>query len=217
MFKRLYIILFILLLSGCSSYELDPLFENKLPLYNNITLEIVSVEGFSPDPDGLKSFEASLLRYHFCRKLIIVQRTVLIKPENIVPWNLTGLQMFEAANKTIKNAENKQDLNIFASFLPGPYIQGKINGLAGLQYSEGSFAIFKNFASDHEEIVLLHEFGHLMLIADDSHSPDRKPINEERPNHCNNHECIMFWQVTSDIKDFDLNCRREIAKLLENK
>jgi hypothetical protein len=56
-----------------------------------------------------------------------------------------------------------------------------------------------------------------MLIADDSHSPDRKPINEKRPNHCNNRECIMFWQITGDIKDFDLNCRREIAKLLEDK
>jgi hypothetical protein len=210
------ILLLIFLLSGCSSYEPDPLFTNKKPLYNKITMEIVSVEGFSPDPSGLKSFEEGLLHYHFCKNLILIQRTTRLKPEYLAPWTRNDLLTFEVINRTILKSENKQELNLFVSFVPGPYIQGKVTGLAGLQYGDSSFVLFKNFTSDCESIVLLHEFGHLMLIADDSHSPNRKPVNADRPNHCNNPQCIMFWRASDNIKDFDLDCRREIAKLLED-
>lgn len=208
------IFLSILLMVGCAATP-DLLFQNKKFLYDKIVLDIVSAKGSEPDSDSLAYFEEKLNHYHLCKKLIINQRTVNFDKD--ISLDKSSLSTFESSNRTLKNSEDNGRLNLFVSFLPGPFYKDKDKSqeLAGIQYGPTSISIFKDSLYGCESAVLLHEFGHILLIADDMHSPDRKPTNPSRPNHCNNPKCIMYWRVSDDMIDFDFDCRKELAALFD--
>lgn len=207
------ILLILSLILGCAAPETA--YFNKSYLYEKITLDIVCVSGNAPNANSLEFFENKLRQYHLTKQLIVNLRSVPVKSTNNV-WNMASLQMFEAEHKSIQKSDNPSELVVFVSFLPGSYIQGKTKDLSGIQYFGNSFAVFKQRVYESEGIIMVHEFSHILSIGSNKNSPDREPINPERPNHCNNQHCIMYWTVNSEVTDFDGNCRREIANLLPN-
>ena len=206
-------------LIGCASPDLE--FKNKEPLYTKINIEI-AVVGCDPDTDALSFFKERLLHYHICKSVEIQQHldsnNLPIGYQQFVGvWNHATLELFEHTHRQSPVSKNLKEINIFVAYLPGVYSEGKFVNLAGIQYTHNSFAIFKQHASNVESSVLLHEFGHILGIADDSHSPGRKPSNPDRPDHCCNSDCVMFWVLSEKDQDFDEDCKKEILKLFEPK
>jgi len=106
---------------------------------------------------------------------------------------------------------------MFIAYVSGPYVEGKLSNVAGLQYSE-SIAMFKDSKIwKTEGSVLLHEFGHLLEIADAEHRKDEVPANADRPNHCNNKRCVMYWQIQGPDMDFGERCKDELRALVSSR
>lgn len=208
MLKQLMLLL--LICCGCiSPNSID--FSKKTPIYNKINIELVYTNSSTPDPVSLKIFELRLKKYHICKNLVINQR--LIDLPDYSSWDDCNLKLLKKEIRTSQESADTLELNLFIIYLPGDYIQGKRKSLAGLQFGRNAIAVFKDKCKHCENAVLLHELGHILHIADQSNNPDRKPVNPDRADHCNNSECIMFWEISDDYSDFDENCQEELLKL----
>jgi len=136
-------------------------------------------------------------------------------------WNAARLRHFETRNrKFIDRNPGDRRLVFFICYVPGEYHKkdgDKISKtIVGVQYNPTSFAILrKQTKESYEGVVLLHEFGHAIKIARASNRKD-SPINPDRPNHCNNSKCTMFWRANRHRTKLDNECLRELRELIED-
>jgi len=184
-------------------------------LYRRITIEVDAQRNARPSKEAFLFLKRRLESHGICRAddiRIIVQS--LNEPPTPV-WNRASVEHHETRNRTLKD-RNLQDghLVIYVAYLSSIYMQGEHVGIAGLQYGDTSIAMFPDhFNRVNEGSVLLHEMGHLLGIA--CERPD--PVNPDRPNHCNNADCVMFWTIRHQDGDFDEACLKEIARLVARK
>lgn len=217
MLKRFLLIL-VILLAGCNSSETID-FTTKTPLYNKINIELITTTASRPNPVSLNIFKLRLKQYHLCKHLIIKETTIPLNDPLTIAcfalWDTEKLELLEDAIKSIKDSTDLTELNLFIIYLPGKYLQNDLKELAGIQYARNSIAVFKNNCNACENTVLLHEFGHILRIADESHHPNRKLINLKELNHCSNPKCCMYWTIYNEHSDFDENCQKELFNLFK--
>lgn len=210
-------ILLITLFTNCASLSVRDTANRDL--YDNITIEIAPITSVLPGNEALEFLRTKLDKYRICdyRRIKFVIRPGVNVIQNI-PWTSSRLRTFERTRRTLHDKNpNDRHLIMFIAYVSGPYVDGKFNNLAGLQYN-ASIAIFKDSPFwRNEGSVLLHEFGHLLEIADSSHRKDETPVNPDRPNHCNNKRCVMFWRIQSRNMDFDEQCRKELRNLVDTR
>jgi hypothetical protein len=128
---------------------------------------------------------------------------------------LAQVRQFEQNHRQVHD-ENPNDkiLVVFVSYLPGIYVNGSVRSIAGIQYGDTSFAIFRTITDNSwEGVVLLHELGHMLTIAKAGNRA-AEPINPKRPNHCNDSSCVMFWRAGVKRTEFDSECLRELRQLI---
>jgi hypothetical protein len=221
MFKfKLWLVSLIFLIPGCAT-PLQPMIsiskssevESRVTLYDSIILDIVSPPEKGPSATALAFFINSLKQYDICDRVLVNYRTDIT---GILPiWDANLIRHFESVNRKLKDVDsNDRRLTLFICYLPGSYHSGKVNNIAGIQYNPTSFAIFRDKVRESfEGVVLLHEFGHIIRI---SRTANRKepPINPDRPNHCNNKKCTMFWRARVDRTHLDAKCLKDLKKLI---
>lgn len=214
---KCFLLSLLLLLSGCNSHIKKQQQKSKevtyQTFYDEITLEVVCVEGFGPDAKALAFFVNKLNQYDIAR---VVNIQFSSDVTNVFPiWNTSLIRSFEKINRKLHDPNPKdRHLILFICYLPGIYIQGDKTTIAGLQYADTSFAIFRERTdASYEGVVLLHELGHIMKIAQ-AENRKEDPVNPERPNHCNNRKCTMFWRAGEHRTELDAECLAELRALI---
>ena len=219
--QNAFIVLFsmVALLLSCSTFTTSlrppPLSLEQAWMFESITFEIAPITSASPDPRALELFRNRLHENHLCRRervVFRVRRSVNAVPPGIL-WNMGMLQSYETLRRSLHDdAPTDANLNVFVAYIDGPWQDvGGLRLLGGLQYSPSAFAIFKSGASGREESVMLHEFGHLIGLV-----KDEGCVNHDADNrhHCAIQSCAMFHTAPGGNADFDLYCKREIARMI---
>jgi hypothetical protein len=212
MYKRLSIFLVVFLLS-CTAPAIRFESEHTSTLYASIVIEIVPQEGTSPDREALVRLKTQLRRYKICNNVGIIVRSPVT--EGTMPvWDSNQIRVFEKRHRDLKDTDlDDRHLVVYISYVKGNYLQGDLDGVAGLQYGDTSICMFvEHFRTASEGAVLIHEFGHLIDIARDREGP---PGNPDRLNHCNNSNCVMFWTIKDSSGRMDEECRQEILDLIK--
>jgi len=215
--KRLYTLLLIILLPACIATPKTPPRESQGPTYfDSVTIELVYTERGKPSDAALKFLTTNLKTLNIASQIIIVRRQVVYPP--IVPWTTSLIKEFEKKHRLIidQDPENRH-LKLFIAYLPDFYLQGTRNNIAGLQYEDSSFAVFiGKIKRKHEGSVLLHEFGHIIgLVARDSR--EGAPVNPDRPSHCNDTKCVMFWRIPGEDAAFDDACLGDLRSSISDR
>jgi hypothetical protein len=163
--------------------------------------------------ESMVYFASKINEYKIAKNVKFVLRKVP-RPYTI-PWNTSLIKIFETQHRQMYDTKPKdKHLILFIACVPGPYIQGTRTNIAGLAYDDTSFAIFiDNVNKCNQGIVLLHEMGHILGLVDIK-SRNEKPINPERPSHCNDDDCNMFWCISSDNDDFCYKCMCDLKQLI---
>ncbi len=219
--RSLLLVTLLTILPGCSNQtpiktEPKETVQAQRTLFDEITLEIVAVTGMGPDAGALAFFINKLSQYDIARVVHIYYRSDL---KNIYPiWNSALIDSFERLNRRHHDLKPKdRHLVLFVCYLPGIYVEGDKTSIAGLQYGNTSFAVFReNTDASYEGVVLLHEFGHIIRIARAA-GREADPINPDRPNHCNNTKCTMFWRAGEHRTELDEECLSELKQLIEKR
>lgn len=190
----------------------------KSTYYDSVNIEIAYYKSNKPSNAVLNYFKSEIKKTGIAKEVNIILYPVTTPPT--LPWNQGLLHLFEDTNRIfVDDKPGDFDLFLFVAYLPGPFVEGSYNNLAGLAYGETSFAIFSDGISDKEEgYTLLHELAHLMEFVDVKARGEKEHANPERPRHCNNRACIMFWQISREQKGLDKDCMKQLrAKIRERR
>lgn len=217
---RLCLVFLIFLIPGCVPQQ-DPTplqKENVIDsatLYDEVVLEIVSPAEKGPSAEALAFFINRLKLYNICNKVTVSYSTDIVG--SLPVWNTGLIHQFEARNRKLKDTDPEdKKLVLFVCYLEGIYIQGDVASIAGLQYGPTSFAIFRDITkASYEGVVLLHEFGHIIQIARSSNRKE-SPVNPDRPNHCNDKSCVMYWRSSKDRINLDSKCLKDLERLIND-
>ncbi len=219
MLNNYLIIVFIILFSfiGCvtpvSSQVKTAKTDRSKYLYDTIIMDIACVNSDVPSAPALDFLADTIKQYKIAKRIITLQREGLSGSRNI--WALHDVQEFEAVNrKHFERNPTDRILVIFISYLDGFYMNGTVSNIAGVQYAPTSFAVFRRLTDDEwEGVVLVHEFCHMLEIAK---AGNRRvaPINPDRPNHCNDENCTMYWRAGTHRTKLCQICMFEVRKLI---
>lgn len=209
------------LLMGCGCASTTHQFDKPLnTLYDSILIEIQPTTMGSPTENTLDKFKNELERYRICAKKninIIINDPV---PTPTFAWMYYDIYAFEFRNRAYQdlNAEDKH-IAVFIAYIPGSSVQPNRTNIVGLQYYSSSIATLTLGIEEIELPTLLHEFGHLIGLVDRDRR-EEPPINANRPSHCNNESCLMFWIVPRTCGDelpaFCEKCLRDIHSLIND-
>jgi len=214
---RNFIILFLLLLTSLTSCATttfhNPQIRHRRMLYDNMVLEIHPTTQSIPNPVALNIFKAKMERFGVCRasniRIITHDPGIVLIPA----WTSSMLQAWEHRHRTrFDDDPDDRSLTVFVSYVTGIHTRVGYNNIVGLKYDDTSIAIFfRNYAPMKEACVLIHEVGHVIGLVD-RECREGDPANPDRPSHCNNENCVMFWQIKGS-PDFDSLCQRDILSL----
>jgi len=91
------------------------------------------------------------------------------------------------------------------------YYNTEVGNSGGLYVGDGVIILFAKNPSIN---LILHEIGHAIGLVDRDRR-EKPPINEEKPSHCNDESCVMFWDSDSSIDVFCKLCRRDIIDQID--
>jgi len=214
-FRSLVIMTLACFLSTCASLPVDTLPEN-FTYYDTITIDLVYTDDSPLTQESMTFFSDKMREYKIAKHTKFILRKV---PRPLtIPWNTALLRIFETQHRRMYDSKPKdKHLVLFISCVPGPYIQGTRTNLAGLKYSSTSFAMFTDHVFEHNQgILLLHEFGHIVELVD-CIGRGEKPIKPDRPSHCNDDSCNMFWRIRSSSKDYCYKCLKDLCEMISDR
>lgn len=208
-------ILLILLISLCLNCASSPEISTTTPyVYDSVTFEICAIGSASlPDPDSLKFLASKLNEHKICQlSAISFLSHNTSDPLSFPVWSTPALNTVEIRNRKIRDPNPKdKNIFIFVMYVSGDYVSPTLTNLSGLQWGT-TIAIFEDRMSDiYEGSTLLHEFGHSMGL---TRERTESPANPDRPRHCNDSSCVMYWIITRRDADFDSECIKEIRAML---
>ena len=185
--------------------------------FARVVFEIAPTTGHVPSPIALETFRKRIHENKICHREHVV---FMIRPEVVLDtftgiWDIDALQKYEKERRVVFDPEpNDRELFVFVPYIAGVWRDpgGQIKHLGGIQYEDTAFAIISS-GREREASVLLHEFGHLLGLVDESGTYATPDADHDW--HCDNERCAMYWSSPSGGADFDRACKRELARLLE--
>lgn len=212
-----------ILIGCCTPYEHAPTTPvsptEDLTLYDSILIEVQPTTRSIPNLIMLEKFREELDRYRIAPYNNI--RFVINAPSDTDQtfWFYSDVRSFESSHRDLyDNDPDDRHLVAFLCYLPGVVAEpGRLN-VIGLHYDDTSMAFWVRASEDREVPTLMHEFGHLIHLANDECN-HRLPFNPLKPNHCNNPRCIMHWFVPNSrngiMPNLDEQCLRDLLDLIE--
>ena len=176
--------------------------------FDQLIVEVVSVDGYGPNPDALDNL-ADLLNQRLKKPagITFVQRT--IEPTGNVSFTANDLRTLEDEVRTEYAEEDKLAGYIF--YADAEYAENtESSKVLGVAYSSTAMCIFKETIQDHsgglgeaselvlESAVLMHEFGHVLGLV--NNGTPMTQDHEGESGHCDNEDCLMYYAAeTSDM------------------
>lgn len=187
-------------------------------LYDQITFEIITTkDARQPDVEGLEYLVNRLQQYNICKTENVIFAPSKVAETTLIcnVWNRPAIEFLVKYNRKIHDLDqNSRTIVICLIYVDGRYIGSRdSHNTAGLNFGN-VITIFPEHLTTHlEGAVLLHEFGHFLQLCV---SRKEEPSNPQRPRHCNNSRCVMYWSVSRSDADFDDNCSDEIYTMLKS-
>lgn len=181
--------------------------------YDTIIIEIQGTSSNYPHQFQLNKLSELFDTYKICKKdfvSFVINEKINTHQTEWFKWQTA---QFEADHRTLHDNEpNDRDLILWMGFFPGRFLELNYDNVIGLNYGPTSTLIIGSETKHTIRIVtMFHEVLHAIGLVNRSVRAE-KPINPERPNHCNNTKCTMYWTVPS--KPFlCLKCQSDLLKL----
>lgn len=220
LFAHLLITCLVLMLPGCASLSQNNLHvipkPNKDFVLDMLVVEIQPVNDLTINPKALERVKSRLDEYKICREKDI---TFITKPSISAPkaaWWSSELRMLHQNHRTLHDTNiSDRSLVLFLVNVPGIYLESGKQSVAGLAYDDDNFIVyFGSHSVDVQSSVIIHEIGHIIGLVDRSRR-EGDPVNPDRPPHCNNEKCVMYW-ISNRNGRFDELCQRDIQTLIDN-
>lgn len=184
-----------------------------------MTIEIQPTTVGGPTSAALTSLAEALSRHHVCQvDNIDIVVNAAVAPIATMDWTNSLLDVYIATNrKFIDYSPSNDHLFVFIAYLPGSYAMPDYDNVIGLHYSTTCLIYFIKAGSDLEYATLLHEFGHLLGVAANRDGPQ---VNPDRPKHCSDPACVMYWIVPRTLqedREFCTICAAELKSLIQKR
>ncbi len=209
----------------------DLLSEKK---YKSITIQIIYMTGYKPTEEAVDNLTS-----------VIGERCRKSKGINVVYKEITAQGKSSYTLSDIKEIEDDErseftahkNIAVTFIFLDGPSADDQGSAVVlGMAYYNTSLAIFEGTIHEYsdefteperyklETTVMNHELGHILGLVNVGSPMQSNHIDSEYGAHCNNPDCIMYWEAetgsimgnllgNNPIPTFDANC---IADLQAN-
>lgn len=205
------VLLLAILATNCASIKVEPVKYVKPFLYESILIEAQPTYRHYPTIEQVNGFKELLDLYRICeyQDINFSLRDRVKSPH--MQWTKDLASQFEQKNRILYDNNLKDDCYImYMSFLPGVFIEPGREKIGGLHYGRQASMVLSRVGSKDLVLFMFHEFIHSIGLVD----PERRqesPVNPERPKHCNNEECTMFWILKNNKKPYLCGlCRNDI-------
>jgi len=196
--------------------------------YDSLVVEIFYVENFRPNSQTLTNWKNFMEARLNKPGGITFSETEIESPGNS-PYTLDEITALENNIRTKYNSPKV--LTMFVLFLDGKFTTDTSNTFTlGTAYRNTSFVIYENsiqILSNNvaganrtrmETTVVLHEFCHLLGLVNFGTKMQNSHQDTAHGQHCNNDECLMFWQaennmasgIMNNIPQLDANCLADL-------
>ncbi len=169
--------------------------------YTSITIEIVYVNGYAPNPEAITQFTKFLKeRIYKPDGIEITQRSVSSSGQ--APFDIDEVAAIEKDERSIYTVGD--EIAIYIYFADGSNEDDEDNKFVlGSAYRNTSMVIYgetinnfseRNNAPEKEDIqaaVLNHEFAHLLGLVDLGTEPQSDHKDDDNEGHCNVSGCLM--------------------------
>lgn len=206
------LLLFLLLLTSNSSCVGPGTTQDGVGLppvwaYDSIQFEIAPVTSAAlPEQEALEWFRDQLHTYRVCDRSHVSFVIQAVDTEPCPPvWNQSLLSRYTTRRRAFHDLDtDDRRLCVFVPYLMGSYHDFTgIRILGGIQYQHAAFAVFNDGAGAREPAVLLHEFGHMIGLAQDATHGN---IDAAHGSHCATATCVMYWSTPARYAVFDGYC-----------
>ena len=185
-------------------------------LYDSIIVEVQPSTLNEPHAEQLYALKVALEKYRIAERQ---QIHFIIRPPvetSKTVWFRAELDPYELKYRLLKD-DNLEDRNLilWMGFFAGSFLDEQYLRTIGMQYSDSSTAIMGYTNNSTRRVaVMFHEILHAIDMVDLKHRKE-KPVNPERPTHCNDEKCVMFWVVT-DTPVLCTKCQADVPRRLGN-
>jgi len=173
-------------------------------IFENIEIEVVYPEGFSPQANTLNALTSFLEARTFKNNIEIITRQVAAPQNN--PYTIEEIRSFENNNRTSFNTENT--ISVFVFFANGDKDGNEENQVTlGTAYQNTSVVIYEKTINDFasnlgapnkfsiEITTLTHEFGHLFGLVNIGSEAQNNHEDPDAEAHCITDGCLMRAQA----------------------
>ncbi len=190
--------------TGSSAYDLL-----SAETYSKIVLEFIYVEGYEPaaqSVENLKSFIEA--RMHKPGGIVIEERW--IDSPGLSEYSVNDVFELEKEERMRYSDKEEGEITVFAFFADQASDKNEGNKVTlGAAYLNTSFVIYESTIREvsgragtsgrisMESTVLQHEFGHLLGLVDLGTPMQEDHLDEENGHHCDNEDCLMYYQAES--------------------
>lgn len=219
---RISFVLFLILsLSACGKFRIfkkssqEKQDVSHIYARGNLTIAVFYEEGAEPYTDGVSvlaglpevkvwSVLESNLKAMFPGKVVVVPKSLpemsKLSPKNEATWSYEELQELG----TIHGALSLPDSSVFNVFFLKGRAEGNPNVIGAHLSGTKTLVIFKEVVASSdpgilvqryvEQATLVHEMGHAVGLVNNGLPMTSSHEDTSHVAHCNNPECVMFWQ-----------------------
>ena len=175
--------------------------------YRSLNVELLYEEGNRPSNEVGNSIQTFLNQYLNKPQGISLQWKMIPNQGKSI-YSLNDLQQIESDFRTVQNSGSSASAYIF--FANGDYSENTDSTVVfGVAYKSTSTVVFHKTISERtggfgqpsisaiESIVSKHELGHLLGLVNLGTAMVNDHQDEVHGNHCDNTDCLMFWQTES--------------------
>jgi len=199
----------IIILTGCHQENVvTP--SKPTTYYKELSIELVNIPLTKIMPTTLEKFKKQLVEYHIAENVTFIRHTNTNTQYCTTIWDPSLLNLFETKTRRIYSTDPRNP-TIYIAHLPGIYLLPTYYSIAGMVNGNNSIVIFDRGYSEELLVnILLHEVCHLVDFVN-LQERDESPVNPERPSHCNNPDCVMFWIAPIHAAKLDDACLKQLA------
>ena len=183
--------------------------------YRSLNVEILYEEGNRPSNEVGNSIQ-TFLNQSLNKPQGISLQWKMIPDQGKSTYSLSDLQQIESDFRTVQNSGSSASAYIF--FANGDYSENTdSSAVFGIAYKSTSTVVFHKTISDRtgdfgqpstadiESTVSKHELGHLLGLVNLGSSMVNDHQDVAHGNHCDNTDCLMFWQTESNAMLLNFN------------
>lgn len=162
------------------------------------------MDGFKPDRQAIINLKNFLLKHlHKPYGITVIERQIEAVEDTIL--SRAQVDKIRRANRTVYTKDNSIAVDIL-------YTNGKFQNshILGQAFRNTSIVIYGLAIKRYETVfsfpsqtyietnLLLHEMGHLLGLVHKGSSMQENHLDSLHESHCNNSNCIMYYQISID-------------------